>query len=64
VTPDQQCSSVPVVVPGFECLVLLRTARLVVSPARLALTVAAVRATAVGVYELVGYPAAVAVQQL
>ena len=35
VTPDQQCSGVPVVVPGFECLVLLRTARLVASLALL-----------------------------
>jgi hypothetical protein len=64
------------VVPSFERLVLLhtarlaaslallRTARLVVSPARFALTVAAARATAVSVYKLVGYSAAVAVQQL
>jgi hypothetical protein len=66
-TPDQQCSGVLVVAvaPGFEHLVVLRTARLIASPAIPATTVVvAACALAVAVYQLVGYPTAVAVCQL
>ena len=47
------------VVPGFERLVLLRTARLVASLGRPATTAVAACATAVGVGQLVGWLAAV-----
>jgi hypothetical protein len=52
------------VAPGFERLVVLCTTRLAASPARPALTAVAACTIAVGVYQLVGYSAAVAVQQL
>jgi hypothetical protein len=55
VTPGCQDSDVLVVAPGFERLVLLRTARLAASLARHAATAVA----AIGVYQLVGQPAAV-----
>jgi hypothetical protein len=70
--PERQCSGVLVVVvaPGFERFVVLRNARLVASPARPATTVvvaacaiAIAIAVSVAVYQLVGYPAAVAVYQ-
>ena len=54
VTPDRQGSGVPVVAPGFERLVLLRTARLVVGPERPATTAVVACATAVDVCQLVG----------
>jgi hypothetical protein len=68
---ERQCSVVLVVAPGFERLVLLRTARLAASPARPASTavvaacaIAIAIAVLVAVYPLVGYSAAVAVYQL
>ena len=53
-TQDRQCSGVPVVAPGLECLVLLRTARLVVGPERPATTAVVACVTAVDVCQLVG----------
>ena len=49
VTPERQCSGVPVAAPGFERFVVLRTARFVASLARPATTTLAARAIAISV---------------
>lgn len=59
VNPDRQGSSVLAVAPSSECLVWLRTARLVANPARPASTAVAACAIAVGTYQLVAQSAAV-----